>query len=230
MTKKSDFMRHFDAYMQGRNGVWLPRMMVRFTFFISLVNVITLVVSHGQEASRSVVTFYSVKIVFIIFASLLNWIRRSHTFYLPLLREMSEELYWFYVLAILFLLRVPFVKEFFDQGNSLLLLHVGFSVVILGVLLISLQARIWTHDEQAKKKKRISNLRRKARLSPNDYEQIKPLLVESARKKEPQLISWRITNFLFTILFAATISSLASDVVDAISRRIDILKNLFPPY
>lgn len=234
MPAKYPFADHLKAYVEGRKEILLSRMFVRFTFLSNLCYlVVYLALDSGTNFDKKgAITFYSIRVVFIILATFINWIRYAPHFYIPTLREMSEDMYWSYVLLALFLLRIPFARAFFITIDNPLSgwVHLVLSVILIWILLTSFQSQHWTRNERLLKRKRIRELRHKAKISKTELEKIEPLLIAIARQKEQQPISWRIVKFLFGLLFAVTNNDAAVELVDILSTKIHLFRNVLPPY
>ena len=228
-------MQNFEEYFEERKNskFSMPRILARFTFLTNLGYLLYYINSSEIQNARPLVAFYFIRVIFIFVATVLNWARYGKRFYFPLLREMSENLYWLYVLLILLLIRLPFIRQFEAVAKNpfLGLLHLSSIVFVVGFLMMSFQSRFWAKSSQREREKKIKNFRSKAGLNKQEYESLRPYLIESALRNEKTPWAWRIMLVLFSLLLAATITAMASDFVDVLVKwHIISPSNLLPPF
>jgi hypothetical protein len=220
-------------HYKNREKFSVPRLLVRIDFFSNIMYLYFYVKALPEKDVTSQITFYTLQIIFIAGATAFNFIRFGRNFYFPLFREMSETIYWTYALLILFLMRLPFNRSFISitENPFFSILHLAFSVVILGQILITFQTRFWAKSEGTARQKRIKKLLKKAKLSKNEYEDIKPILIESASDNEKVPPIWKVLLFLFALIIAATLSNSASDFLDLLAKNFSLyFPNVLPPY
>jgi Ca2+/H+ antiporter len=227
-------MRHtLVDYYKNREKFSVPRILVRIDFFSDIAYLYLYIKLLPENNVTSQIAYYTIQTIFIAGATIFNFIRFSRNFYFSLFREMSETIYWTYVLLVLFLLRIPFIRSFASVIENPLfrILHLCFSVIILVQILITFQSRFWAKSNRAARQKRIKKLLKKAGLSNNEYEEIKPILVDSASLKEKPPLIWKILLLLFALIIAVTLSDSASDFLDLLAKTFSLpFSNILPPY
>ena len=220
-------------YHKNREKFSVPRLLVRIDFFSNIMYLYYYIKALPEKDVTSQITFYTLQVVFILGATTFNFIRFSKSYYFPLFREMSETFYWTYALLILFLMRLPFIRSFTAgiENPFFRILHLFFSVVILGQILITFQSRSWAKTNRTARQKRIKKLLKKAELSKKEYEDIKPILVESAALKEKSPLIWKVLLYLSALIIATTLSNSASHFLDLLAKSFSLhFPNIFPPY
>ena len=223
----------FEDYIKNREKFSIQRILVRIDFSTDILFLYFYFKLLSQNNVTPEITYYTIQVIFIIGATLFNFVRFNRNYYFPLLREMPESLYWTYVLLILFLMRIPFISSFAPALDNPLLriAHLTFSVVIIGQILFTFQLRFWASTDQTYRKRRLKALLKKARLSNNDYKKLHPILVSSANLREKEPIVWKILFWLFALIIAVMINDAASDFVDSLAKTFSLVfSNILPPY
>src|SRR5688500_10587018 len=111
----------------------LPRLLVKLDFISNLGYLYFYIKLLPNKDTTEQVTFYTLQLIFVIIASILNYARFSETYYFPLLKEMPENIYWSFVLVFLFLLRIPFIRGFIpsSENQTARYLHLTFAVLVI---------------------------------------------------------------------------------------------------
>ena len=220
-------------YAKNREKFSLPRLLVRFDFFSNIYYFIFYFNLLPDNDVKAEVSFYALQTIFIVGVTLFNYIRFNRKYYFPLFREMPENTFWSYVLLILFLLRIPFIRSFISSIESpwFAILHLCFSVVILFQILVTFQSRFWAKSDFSDRQKRIKKLLKKAGLSKNEYKTLNPVLVNSANLKEKTPFLWKVILFLFSLVIAVILSDSASNFLDLLIKEFSLtFLGVLPPY
>jgi hypothetical protein len=177
------------------------------------------------------ITFFSMRILFVIVAYIFSYVRLSKTFYLPGLREMPKRLYWQYTSFLFLSMKSLIFQQFINYSPDwLLLVEFSITVGMIGAILMSYQRQDWALPEHQKRQKRIKKLARKAGLSSQELLAIMPNLVEVGKASQRKPIVWSITEILLGLIIAATISSYAAQAINLLRESGFELRNFLPPF
>jgi hypothetical protein len=177
------------------------------------------------------ISFFSIRILFVVVAYIFSYARLSKRFYIPGLREMPKRLYWQYT-SFLFLSMKSLIFHQFIQYSPdwLLLIEFSITVGVVGTILMSYHRQDWALPEHQKRQKRIKKIARKAGLSNQELLAIFPNLVEAGKASQRKPMVWSITEILLGLIIAATISSYAAQAINMLRGSGLELRNLLPPY
>lgn len=199
-----------------------------FTESIALYSVL-----QTKSRSHFFVTFFIIRILFVTIALVFSYARLSKRYYFSGFREMPSTIYWRFVLLILFAMKALFLHRFIELSPFLQLIDLFFVTNLIISLLIFYQGQDWTIVPRKQSVDRINFLigAKKARLSKEEFNAVKPILISAGRAGQRKSMYWIITEkFLYLIILAATIEAFASDIVNHLERKIPFLRNLLPPF
>ena len=164
--------------------------------------------------------FHILRLVVILLAAFLAYSRGIKQYYLPVLREMSAKSYWRAVFWIVIILRVPFLKIFRFEG-WFGIFHSLFYTILASFVVFNLavlyRQKYWAREYEKERRKRIDQLRVRARLSNKEFARVESLLLEIAGKQQRTPKSWLVIQLIFSLLVALLINILSNDIMNILS-------------
>lgn len=218
-------------FLKNRVRFSIPRLLVRLDFLTNIVYLYFYIKLLPETTAQ--VTFYSIQLIFVVGATILNYARFAETYYLPLLKEMPENIYWSFILLFLFLLRIPFIRSFLPSTENKIAryFHLFFAIVVIWQVIISFQSKFWAKESINNQDKRIKSILKKAKISKREYAILRPFLIQSANLEENTPFLWKTLMFLLSLIVSAFISDAAGDFLNYLAIHFSLLfSNLFPPY
>ncbi len=207
----------------------IERVIARFQLLIGLFYAVAILLSKDPTL-RFILTFYSIRSAIIIVAFLFDKVRKDDKYYFAGFKEMNPTVYWRFVVMSTFVLRVPFLR-YFPLEPTVNAFHIFGSTIIIGLMLMSLQSQYWVLNVKTNRQKRITYLKQKIHLTDAEFEVIKPILINHAKKLQKIPVSWWVTIAIFSIVLGGTLSSSASSLVDFFLGLLKIgASDLFPPF
>lgn len=176
------------------------------------------------------ITFFTLRISFIVIALVFSFVRLSSRFYIPGFREISTQLYWRFVLLVVFAMKALFLQRFVELSPVAQLIDYSFLIVIVVSLLMAYQSQGWATTQREWRKKRIDYLSEKANLSREELEAITSILVEKEKISQRKPWVWRLTKLLVALVIGATINAYASRIADILEQLGIRSPNVLPPY
>lgn len=182
---------------------------------------------------RFLITFYTIRLFFYFLALIFFLFNKLNSFYFPALSEIPEVTYWRLVFFTYVSLRVIFLNNYIKYSPVFSYISYGFLVTIIGVLLMAIQSRPWDVNKRKQEEKYIYHFigPKKANLSKDEYEAVKPLLISQGKKKQRKPLLFLILYYTLSIICGLIIGAYAKDIVNLIiSTGLINPSNILPPY
>ena len=169
-----------------------------------------------QVPSRNFIISQLSRIVCYLFFFILSRIRKNKNFYLPVLSEMAEEDYWGFVALILVVLRLVITGSSPEYGAIFQTIDMLFATIGVTYVFMTYARGGWTAQEQYMRERRIQFLVRKARMSNQELESAKSVLIEAVRVRQKNPIMWTIALWCISFIVGLLLNEYVSYVTGQI--------------
>ena len=186
-----------------------------------------------KSIDKFLITFYTIRLFFYVLAVLFFIINKLNVYYFPALSGIPDRIYWRLVFFAYLSLRVIFLNQFIKNSPLFSFVSYGFLVSVIGTIMMAVQSRPWDINKRKQEEKNIYFFigPRRANLSKEEYEVIKPSLKERGKIIHQKPLLVRVIFVILSLITGAVISTFASNLVDFFEKNGFInLNNLFPPY
>ena len=228
--------RHNATASEGKTGSlfnWYAYVVPAIFFFGDLFTLLA-IWGNSNDINQIEVTFRTLRMILIVFALFLFFLRSQAQNYLPSVTEMNVSGYWHLVIILCLLLRAPFLRYLHtDSRPGFLMLEMVATAVLGTRFFYSIESKQWATTHQKKRLKRINTLRKKAKLNKKELTSLEPLLYEKAHdsysnNKSKGLI---VFQYVFTIGLGAMLNSYAGIIFIWMKTTLGIdFTNFLPPY
>jgi hypothetical protein len=198
---------------EKRRVVW-TRVIARFMFINAAMAFIFSVFS--QAPSRIFIISQLSRVSCYLFFLVLSRVRKNKRFYLPILSEMAEEDYWGFVALVLVVLRLVITGGVSEYGAIFQIIDMIFATIGVTSVFMTYARRGWTAKEEYMREKRIQFLVRKAKMSKQELESIKSVLIEAVRVRQKTPIIWSLVLWCISFVVGLLLNEYVSYVTGKI--------------